>query len=89
MLPIVDIHGLIVIQIFNFSKKPELITKYGYNAEVHYATTEDGYILQLHRIAGGPKSPPEKGKKVVFMMHALMLSSASFVLSGPEHALGK
>lgn len=64
-----------------------MITKYGYNAEVHYATTEDGYVLELHRIAGGPKSPPRKGKKVCYLQHGLVFSSASFVLSGPNHAI--
>lgn len=71
-----------------YFKKPQLISKYGYNAEVHHVTTEDGYILQLHRIAGGPKSAPTKGKKVCLLMHALMLSSAAFALSGANQALG-
>lgn len=71
-----------------FQFKPGLIKKYGYNAETHYVTTEDGYILQLHRIAGGPTSPPRPGKKVCFFMHGLLDSSAAAVLSGPNNALG-
>lgn len=51
-------------------------------------TTEDGYILELHRISGGPKSPPRKGKRVCFLMHGLVFSSITFVFSGPDHALG-
>lgn len=66
---------------------PELIAKYGYNSEIHHVTTEDGYILELHRIAGSPKSPPKKGKKVVFLMHGFSVSSASFTLTGPSHGL--
>ena len=30
--------------------KPELVRYYGYEAEVHSVTTEDGYILELHRV---------------------------------------
>lgn len=73
---------------FIFQFKPDLITKYGYNVETHHVTTEDGYILQFHRISGGPKSPPRPGKKVCFYMHGIFDSSAGLVLSGPKNALG-
>lgn len=69
-------------------QQPELIAKYGYNAEVHYVTTEDGYILRLHRIAGAPTSPPRQGKKVVFLLHGIMDSSAGWIMMGPKKALG-
>lgn len=62
--------------------------KYGYSAEWYSIVTEDNYILELHRIAGSPKCPPKKGKKVCFLQHGVMDSSAGFVLYGPEHALG-
>lgn len=52
-------------------------------------TTDDGYILELHRISGGPKSPPKKGKKVCLLVHGLFFSSVTFLISGPNHALGK
>lgn len=74
---------------FCFLEQPELIEKYGYNGEVHLLTTDDGYVLELHRISGGPKSPPRPGKKVVYLQHGLVFSSASFVLSGPDHAISK
>lgn len=78
----------LLYDIFQF--KPALITKYGYTGETHHVTTEDGYILQLHRIAGGPKSPPRPGKKVCFYMHGILDSSAGIILSGPQNsALGK
>lgn len=57
-------------------------------AEAHYVTTEDGYVLELHRISGSPKSPPKKGKKVVFLQHGLLDSSATWVLAGPNRGLG-
>lgn len=53
--------------------------------------SKDGYILELHRIAGGRKYPPRKGKKVCFLQHGLLDSSATWVfthVSGPNHGLG-
>ncbi|KAI6214384.1 Membrane transporter [Aphelenchoides besseyi] len=32
---------------------PEIISYYGYPSETHFATTSDGYILQMHRIPFG------------------------------------
>lgn len=69
-------------------KTPELIAQYGYNGETHSVTTEDGYTLDIHRISGGPKSPPRKGKKVVFLMHGLRAMSDEWVMTGPNHAQG-
>jgi len=65
----------------------ELARKYGYVAEAHSVITEDGYILQLHRISGGPKSPPKSGKKVCFIQHGILDSSGSSVLAGPNQGL--
>lgn len=55
---------------------------------MHHVTTEDGYIIELHRIAGGERSPPRKGKKVVYWMHGLGDSSAGVIIAGPGHSLG-
>lgn len=33
--------------------KPQLIRHFGYTAEEHFVTTEDGYILTVHRIPVG------------------------------------
>ena len=48
--------------------------------EVHEAVTEDGYVLQLHRIpsVGGGGGPP------VYLQHGLLCSSACWVTSGPR-----
>lgn len=62
--------------------------KYGYKTEVHHVVTEDGYILQLHRITASPKSPLKKNK-VCYLQHGIMDSSGSSVLAGPEKGLGK
>lgn len=65
-----------------------LVEKYGYPAEQHNVTTEDGYDIVFFRIPGGPKSLPTTGKPMVFLQHGLFLSSDSWVLMGPSNDLG-
>lgn len=61
--------------------KTQLIAKHGYRQETHHVTTDDGYILELHRIhtAGG---------QPVLLMHGILDSSATWVLNGPKSGLG-
>uniref|UniRef100_A0A1I8PSP0 Lipase n=1 Tax=Stomoxys calcitrans TaxID=35570 RepID=A0A1I8PSP0_STOCA len=59
----------------------QLIAKYKYPIETHYVTTEDKYILCLHRISN-------RGKPPVFLMHGLLDSSAAWVIMGPTKSLG-
>ncbi|XP_046626354.1 lipase 3-like isoform X1 [Neodiprion virginianus] len=66
---------------------PGLVAHHGYFVESHYVTTEDGYILQMHRIPASPKSPEATSRGVVFLMHGLCGSSAAFILMGPGKAL--
>lgn len=42
----------------------------------------------MHRIPGSKKSPPKQGKKVAFLMHGILDSSAGWVLMGPKQGLG-
>ena len=60
----------------------------GYVAEEHEITTEDGYILMIHRIPGGPKSPIAHGKPAVILIHGLLAASDIWVLRGSKHDLG-
>jgi lysosomal acid lipase/cholesteryl ester hydrolase len=70
-------------------KTPELIEKYGYTSETHHVQTADGYILELHRIVGRQnETRATRAKKVVFLMHGLLCSSADWVYLGPEKSLG-
>jgi lysosomal acid lipase/cholesteryl ester hydrolase len=41
----------------------------------------------MHRCAGGPQSPPRLGKKVAFLMHGMLSSSADYVIMGPQVSL--
>lgn len=49
--------------------------------------TEDGYMLNLHRIPCGRAGCDGK-RQPVFLQHGILASSADWVLSGPEKALG-
>jgi lysosomal acid lipase/cholesteryl ester hydrolase len=52
-------------------------------------TTEDGYILTMHRIPYSPASnSSEKGRPVVFLQHGLLCSSVDWIIMGPGKALG-
>ncbi|XP_025995621.1 lipase 3 [Solenopsis invicta] len=67
----------------------QLISKYGYNGELHKVTTEDGYILELHRITGPATSADSNEQKpVAFVMHGILCDSSVFVTSGRENSLG-
>lgn len=67
---------------------PQLITKHGYQSETHQVVTPDKYILTLHRIPHGRKKQKTgKKKKVLFLMHGLLATSADWILSGPGNAL--
>lgn len=64
-----------------------MIEYFGYPAETHKVTTQDGYILELHRIphgiveTEGPRTP-------VMVQHGLFSSSADFVINFPNQSLG-
>jgi lysosomal acid lipase/cholesteryl ester hydrolase len=59
-----------------------MIERHGYTSETHTVTTEDGYILNLHRI-------PNRGKPPVLLNHGILMSSVDYVITGPDRALGK
>lgn len=54
----------------------------GYQGEAHNVTTEDGYILTLHRIPG------KTGSTAILVMHGLLADSALWILLGKDRALG-
>lgn len=73
-----------------------MITAQGYPAETHHVTTEDGYILEMHRIPHGhpnniirPQPPTQKSRIPVLIFHGNAQSSADWVVNTPVHdALG-
>lgn len=66
---------------------PEIIPKYGYGVEVHTVTTEDGYILEMHRMTNSPRLNSSNPKyPVVLCIHGTAETSGTFVLTGPNKA---
>lgn len=66
------------------------INDQGYPTEVHSVETDDGYLIKLYRIPFSPKSSKtNETRPVVFLMHAFMESSNSFIVLGPKHSIGK
>lgn len=55
----------------------DLARKYGYKAHEYNLTTEDGYIVTLHRIPGEKTKP-------ILLMHGLLDSSDTFILRGKK-----
>ena len=43
-----------------------MIAKEGYPVETHIVTTDDCYILEMHRIPYGKNSPPVEVKKLLY-----------------------
>merc|ERR1719495_1263875 len=72
---------------------PQLIEYWGYPMEEHWVTTEDGYILGLHRIPHGRgeeqvESNGGDQKPVAYLQHALTSSSSEWVFGPPSKSLG-
>jgi len=81
---------------------PEIIAHRGYPVEVHFVTTVDGYILELHRIPFGLHEATKKKRKkknkmkrnkkaprpVIFLQHGLLCSSSDWILNPTNKALG-
>lgn len=62
----------------------QLAEKYQYPLEEHKVVTQDGYILNMHRI---PSRQDGGYRPVVFLMHGIVESSISWLLLGPQKAL--
>lgn len=77
--------GLFGFDVKNFLKKN------GYPFENHVVTTEDGYILAIHRIPYGRNSSAgaaqDETKPVVLLMHGSGSSAVDFMILGPERSL--
>lgn len=69
---------------------PETLTSENYPNEIHWITTEDGYILQIHRITGpGPRNSTVSRRGLpILVTHSLCSSSYDYIALGPDLALG-
>ena len=66
----------------------QIVKREGYPAEYHKVVSEDGYILEMHRIPYSPRSPAAPNRPVVLLLHGLMDSSYSWVALGPKISIG-
>lgn len=64
-----------------------MVVRDGYKCEIYEVTTDDGYILKLHRVMAKRNGRITK-KHPVFLMHGLFGSSVTYVLTGPDNAIG-
>ncbi|XP_076273451.1 lipase 1-like isoform X2 [Rhynchophorus ferrugineus] len=65
----------------------EYVPRLGYPLENHYVETEDGYILNLHRIPHGINTS-DSSRPPVLLMHGLLSSSMDWIMPGPNKSLG-
>jgi lysosomal acid lipase/cholesteryl ester hydrolase len=68
-----------------------MIVNRGYPVEIHHVVTEDGYILELHRIPYSRRTKNRgrpANKKVVFFQHGLMATDSLFVINPTDKCLG-
>lgn len=65
---------------------PKIIKRHGYPSETHIVDTEDGYLLEVHRIPHG-KNTKQYRKFPVFLQHGFVASSADWIINGPSKAL--
>lgn len=64
-----------------------MIQYYNYPVEVHEIMTEDGYILETHRIPYGRFGVQVPKRGAVILYHGMLCSSACWILLGPGRAL--
>ena len=70
-----------------------MIRHAGYPCEIHQSETNDGYLLELHRIPFGRSAqgvkPVFSGKKrpVVFFQHGLLADSSCWIANGADRSL--
>lgn len=75
-----------------FFYQVEIITSRGYPVEVHTVTTDDGYILEVHRIPHGKGQSADSSVpygKPVFLQHGFSTSDADWLISPSDRSLGK
>ncbi|VDO77115.1 unnamed protein product [Heligmosomoides polygyrus] len=66
---------------------PQIVEHWGYPVEIYKAVTQDGYILELHRIPHGRNGPTTNGSRpVIFLQHGLECSSSNWVTNLPEQS---
>ena len=71
--------------------QPEIIVNRGYPLEKHTVVTEDGYVLELHRIPANNRSgrlPAGSRPKPVLLQHGIFATSFVWVTGANNNSLG-
>ncbi|XP_065225625.1 lipase 1-like [Planococcus citri] len=66
---------------------PQIIARNGYPIETHIVPTQDGYLLQLHRIPHGKSDNANRNRYPILLIHGGPDSSAAWIENGPEKSL--
>lgn len=66
-----------------------LIQSFGYSCETHDVTTEDGYIIRVHRIPRGRKRRSLEVRTPVIIIHGFLSVSDVWLFRGPKRDLRK
>lgn len=66
----------------------DLIRKYGYEAEVHKVTTEDGYILEVDRIPADSDENAASQMTPILLLHGVQGNAANWVVNLPSQSPG-
>lgn len=69
------------------SLQTNLIVNEGYDYEKHSLTTEDGYILKIHRILSNTKITGNYKKMPVLLFHGLFGTAADYLILGKKKSL--
>ncbi|GMT22217.1 hypothetical protein PFISCL1PPCAC_13514, partial [Pristionchus fissidentatus] len=64
----------------------ELIQRWGYPAERHEVTTQDGYILDFFRIPQGRNGTRAGSRPAILLMHGLLASSTQWIWNLPDQS---
>lgn len=67
----------------------QLIQNFGYPSETHDITTEDGYIIQVHRIPRGRKRRSLENRIPVIILPGFLSVSDVWLFRGPKRDLRK
>jgi lysosomal acid lipase/cholesteryl ester hydrolase len=70
---------------------PQIIQSWGYPVEIHTAVTQDNFNITLFRIpygVNGSDTATNTPRPPVLIVHALLDSSAAFVVNLPSQSLG-
>ena len=62
-----------------------MIEYWGYPVEEHEVTTDDGYVLTMHRIPNGRSGGGERIP--VFLGHCLTCTSSVYAFGPPENSI--